>query len=272
MARSSENSALPQQVRGFLPPQNEDERVLMRHAEDLARIAVERGIPRCSGFLSDREQLLAQAAMNRAGCSCWRWEGGWPDAERRVLCIEPEGAAAAPVACLHIVCRLAPGAEPPRHQDYMGSLLGQELKREAIGDIVLDTEQAGAAWVFVLKTAAPVIAGDLARIGSIAAGVQTVPLEGVPSFGTARREELTATVSSLRLDSVLAAMLHCSRGMAADLIAAGRVEVNHVAMSSAHAPVYPQDVFTVRGKGRYELTQLPGKSKKDRYIIAYIKY
>ena len=75
-------------VRGFVPAQNDEERFLMRHVEDLARAAFGRGIARYSAFLSDREQQLAQAALNRAGApeeSC-RFEGGWPDAGRRVLC------------------------------------------------------------------------------------------------------------------------------------------------------------------------------------------
>ena len=54
-------------VRGFVPAQNDEERFLMRHVEDLARTAFGRGIARYSAFLSDREQQLAQAALN--GCS-----------------------------------------------------------------------------------------------------------------------------------------------------------------------------------------------------------
>ena len=72
-------------VRGFVPAQNDEERFLMRHVEDLARAAFGRGIARYSAFLSDREQQLAQAALNRAGApeeSC-RFEGGWPDASSR---------------------------------------------------------------------------------------------------------------------------------------------------------------------------------------------
>ena len=54
MASSSDT-----RTRGFVPPQNEDERFLMRRVEELCRTAMQRGIPRATGFLSDREQALA---------------------------------------------------------------------------------------------------------------------------------------------------------------------------------------------------------------------
>ena len=111
---------------------------------------------------------------------------------------------------------------------------------------------------------------DVAELLDLTAQMQ--PLEELPVFPQAERTPQTATVSSLRLDAVLAAMLRCSRGMAAELVTAGRVEINHLPAESVHAPVYEDDVFTVRGKGRFQLTALPGKSKKDRLIIEYFQY
>lgn len=267
MAHSS--AELPK--RGFLPAQNDAERMLIRHAEDIARIAQARGVARYSEFLSDREQLLAQSAMNRVGCDCWHFSGGWPDAERKVLCVEPEDSYPAfPVVCVQIVCKLVNGAKAPQHKDYLGSLMGLEIKREALGDIVLPPEQEGVAYVFALHNVAKLIAAELNRIGNIS--VQCSVAEQIPEFAAPERTVQTATVSSLRLDAVLAAMLRCSRGQAAELISAGRVEINHVLTESAHAPVYVQDIFTVRGKGRFQLIDLPGKSKKDRCIISYFKF
>ena len=60
-------------------------------------------------------------------------------------------------------------------------------------------------------------------------------------------------MSSLRLDAVLAAMLHISRGDAVQLVKSGMVEVNHVSTASAHYEVFENDVFSIRGRGKYKL-------------------
>ena len=150
--------------------------------------------------------------------------------------------------------------------------MGLELRREALGDIVLPPEEPSTAYLFALEPAAALICQELRSVGRTEVTAQQLALDEVPEFAQAERRLQTATVSSLRLDAVLAAMLRCSRGMAAELVAAGRVEINHLPVSSAHAPVYESDVFTVRGKGRFRLTALPGKSKKDRQIIEFFQY
>ncbi len=274
MARSIENGAQDQRpARGYIPPQNDKERFLMRHIEDLARAAEARGIPRYSSFLSDREQALAKAALDKAGCGCWRFEGGYPEAERRIAAIEPEGAwADSPLACVRLDCRAAPGAALPAHRDYLGSLMGLAIKREALGDIVLPAGSPGTAYVFALAPAARLICEELAQVGRAEVSCSPQPLEELPALAPAEQEKRTAAVSSLRLDAVLAAMLHCSRGAAAALIEAGRVEINHLPAASAHAPVYEGDIFTIRGRGRFALTALPGKTKKDRQIIEFFQY
>ena len=272
MARSIEESPEAQR-RGYIPPQNDKERFLMRHIEDLARTAESRGIPRYSSFLSDREQVLARAALAKAGCGCWRLEGGYPEAERRLAAIEPEGAwADSPLACVRLECRAAPGAQLPAHRDYLGSLMGLALKREALGDIVLPADRPGTAYVFALEPAARLICEELVQVGRAEVSCTRQPLEELPDLAPAEREKRTAAVSSLRLDAVLAAMLHCSRGAAAALIEAGRVELNHLPTESVHAPVYEGDIFTIRCRGRFALTGLPGRTKKDRQIIEFFQY
>ena len=86
------------------------------------------------------------------------------------------------------------------------------------------------------------------------------------------RELHEATVSALRADAVLAAMMHTSRTKAAEYIAAGRVEVNHLPLRTAHEAMYEADIITVRGVGRFRLAEVGGKSKKDRQFISFYQY
>ena len=102
----------------------------------------------------------------------------------------------------------------PAHKDYLGSLMGLELRREALGDIVLPEDQLGTAYVFALEPAAQLICRELFQAGHTELTTELLTLDEVPQFPQAEREMHSATVSSLRLDAVLAAMLHCSRGQA----------------------------------------------------------
>ena len=189
MARSIEESPEAQR-RGYIPPQNDKERFLMRHIEDLARTAESRGIPRYSSFLSDREQVLARAALAKAGCGCWRLEGGYPEAERRLAAIEPEGSwADSPLACVRLECRAAPGVQLPAHRDYLGSLMGLALKREALGDIVLPADRPGTAYVFALEPAARLICEELVQVGRAEVSCTRQPLEEQPDLAPAEREK-----------------------------------------------------------------------------------
>lgn len=190
-----------------------------------------------------------------------------------MLCIEPEySCGEAPICCVRLQCCAQAGAALPAHKDYLGSLMGLELRREALGDIVLPEDQPGTAYVFALEPAAQLICRELFQAGHTELTTELLTLDEVPQFPQAEREMHSATVSSLRLDAVLAAMLHCSRGQASELIEAGRVEINHLPADKPHAQVYEGDVFTVRGKGRFNLTALPGKSRKDRSIIEFFQY
>ena len=230
-------------VRGFVPARNDEERYLMRHIEDLADAAFSRGIARYSAFLSDREQDLARAALGRAGVrDGWRFDGGWPEAERRVLCLEPEYSyGECPVRCVQLQCRALPGAALPAHKDYLGSLMGLALKREALGDILLPADAPGTAYVFALEPAAQLICQELLQAGRVEVTTQLLPLEELPEFPQAERTLQTATVSSLRLDAGPAA--HPPRPDAAEkepIKAAGacvarvgfhyRISVNRTAM------------------------------------------
>lgn len=250
-----------------------DDRVLLAKVLDRARQASDRNIPAATDFLSPAQQVQAMDLLHAAGIpetAYVRW-GGYDGAERALLLflpdwIEPEDAGSySPIRCLRASFR---GEEKLTHRDFLGSLMGMGIVREKLGDILVGPDSAD---LMVLDTVAEFLAQSWESAGRAKLRVSEID-PGCVHIPEVHCEERRDTVSSLRLDAVLSAMLHVSRGTAAELIEAGRVEINHLPVEKPHAPVYEQDVFTVRGKGRFRLTALPGKSKKDRSIIEFFQY
>jgi len=268
MAYSSDPSA----VRGFIPPQNDEERRLMRRIEELCRLAESREIPRYTGFLSDREQDLAVAAMNRAGCGFGRFWGGWPGAERKVLCLEPPDTwREEPLGFLRIKAMSA-SDKMPSHRDYMGAILGLGLDRACLGDLRADAADDSLMYAVVLADKTEFIQNELTGVGRCPVQIEVCSELPLSVQQEPMRELQQATVPSLRADTVLAAMMHTSRTKAAELISGGRVEINHLPLHAAHEPVFTNDLFTVRGAGRYRLDSIGGKSRKDRLFITFFQY
>ena len=218
-----------------------------------------------SEFLTPDAQARLIALARREGLETGLFGGG-EDAERAVVGIWQEGCEpdCSPIRIVRITWDGRYAA--PQHRDVLGACLGLGLERETLGDIRLE---GSSAYVAALPAIAGYLEQHLDSVGS--ASVRSSEYDGeMPAAEQGARA--VVNVPSLRLDAVLAAMLRCSRGMASELIAAGRVEINHLPADKPHAPVYEGDVFTVRGKGRFGLTALPGKSKKDRQIIEFFQY
>lgn len=253
-------------ARGYVPPVNEEERLFVRRVKELAYAVQGTGAPRKTAFLSDRQQTLASAALSSAGFSNYHFDGGYPEAERKLLYLHgARGAGEAPPLCL--LLRAEDGQAAPAHRDYLGALLALGVKRECVGDIV---PCEGGAYVFLLATIAPLVREELRRAGRSAVRVFDARPEELPR--QRERAPRTATVASLRLDAVLAAMLHISRSDAAGLIKSGAVEINHVPTASIHAEVYAGDTFSVRGYGKYHLSEIGSQSRKGRTFVSYFEY
>ena len=80
-------------------------------------------------------------------------------------------------------------------------------------------------------------------------------------------KELRVTASSLRIDSVLSAAFHISRGKAVDAIRAGQVNLNSLTCLKPDKSVNALDELSLRGSGKLRILALHGQTKKDRTAI-----
>ncbi len=221
-------------------------------------------------FLDERQCAAAEqwCAFN-AGESGYALWGGFEGARRRMLAVFPEYCRdglydSFPMACLSFSFRKE---DTLTHRDFLGSFMALQLKREVIGDIIIDE---GNAQAFVTDVAARDIKSTVSRIGRV--GVRIT--DDRPFEMEIRQEfkDISGTVASLRLDCVVSLAANVSRENAARLIRSEKVDIDHFTVTSVSHEVSEGSVLSIRGSGRYILSGINGSTKKGRIHIKLQKY
>lgn len=240
-----------------------EERTLLARTMDKI-LEAERGGPAHTPFLSPSQQ----EAVNRLiAASCYPrhlWAGGFEDAERKVCAFLPEWQSeddwTPPFTALRCVWR---SGETLSHRDFLGAILGQGLDREKVGDLLVGDAVCDA---LVFREVASYLLQNWTEAGRVRIRVEEIPLSAVaPPVKTVKT--IRDTVSTLRLDAVMASGFSISRGRAAGLITAGKAELDHRPCLKPDRIVVQGAVITCRGLGKCVLKEVGGLSKKGRIMM-----
>ena len=235
---------------------------ILRRAEDLAERTRRSATVTNTAFLTPAEQYAVSEAF--AHRTAPLFTGGAEECERRCAFFLPEYLPAEDfspeeeILCVHFKSYFG----QPGHRDYLGAVLSQGIGRERIGDIRI---REGEAWIFCLRAVAPLLLA-MERVGRYTVKAEECPLAEVPPEEV-RREAVSFTVSSLRLDAVTGGLFRMSRSAAADQIRMGAVSLNYTVCDKVDAPIREGDVISLRGKGKGSVTEIGGKSRKDRIFV-----
>lgn len=237
---------------------------LMRRLDELAMRASHTGRCFYTSFLTPPEAGWAQAAANRQHVH-FALEGGYADAERCMACFWDEDPPSDfPICALEFRWphQIAPG-----HRDVLGSVMGLGIQRACVGDIVLEEERG---YLFAERAMAEHIAATLISAGRTRLQVRRLETWPVPK--PPQGVEMRDTVSSLRLDAMVAAGFHLSRADAAELVSAGQVKLRHLPVERCDARVGEGDAISVRGYGRLLVQEVGSPNKKSRLPVRLIQY
>ncbi len=154
-----------------------------------------------------------------------------------------------------------------KHSDYLGSLLGLSIKRELVGDILVEEDHA---YIFVLNTMSDYIVQNLKKVGRT--NIKIEKTNDNFEFVSKTPEEFSTTVSSLRIDVVICKIFNLSRNDVKDLFESGKVFVNWITINDISKVVKDDDIVTIRGYGRIKFSHTTGTNKKGKIAIVYFKY
>ncbi len=245
----------------------------------------DRGEILVSEFLTPREMYFVSSVLNRAGYrGRFAFCGGCEAAERtRLVCLpeyalygidETDEAAVSQIASEFVKDEISTllirgsGFRSLSHRDFMGALLALGIKRGCIGDILVDGDEA---YVFCDVKMSGFIKETLTKVGRDSVKVTSATLP--ENFAAIKRTvTVTDTVASMRADSVIAALVNCSREKAKEYVLSGLCELNYEQLLKPDAAVDDGDVLSVRGKGKFIIKGTDGKTKRGRLRLWAEKY
>jgi len=242
----------------------EQDAELLRRAEDLRSRCERDSQLTHTLFLTPAEQYsLLRWSRNRADCRLV-FSGGVENTDRKCGFFLPfwydEDIDPAVEEIKAVKIKAYFGT--PGHRDYLGSIMGLGIKREWIGDILIDGD---TAHVICLPTMVSVLC-DLEHVGRYGVKVCETELGSIPEIKINTRD-VTFTVQSPRFDTVVGAMFGISRSAAAKLIQGGQAQLNYSDCLKLDAEVVEGDVITLRGYGKGFLSETGGQSRKGRTFL-----
>jgi len=154
------------------------------------------------------------------------------------------------------------------HRDVLGALMGLGIKREQLGDLLIS---AGNVRILTEKAMAQFLLQNFSKIGSANVSCAMDTLEAIVPREE-RCKEISSTVASLRVDSIAAAGFGFSRSRAAADIAADKLKLNWQSVKNASQLVKEGDILSMRGRGRLEIAEVRGQTKKGRIGVLLKRY
>ena len=234
-----------------------------KRISDLCYISEKQYIPKYTAFLNEQEQFFAENYLNSRRALYRLW-GGADCCARKMLCVLPfETEAEFPVYPLTIKYKKAFSLS---HRDFLGSFMALGIGREQVGDILTGE---GYAVVFCTLTAHDMIVNNISKIGRVGVDIS----EGINApLPETVFEEITVVVASLRADCVVSALSGLSREKSADFIRAGNLTLNYECCGSVSKTVSEGDIISMRGYGKFVLTDGGTETKKGKLRITLKKY
>lgn len=255
---------------------NEEDRLLVSKMLDQIALCSKRNKIQNTDFLDARQKLLLEKVLKSNKIENYIIFGGFEEAERNTIIFYPEKWTKEIVeknyaSVMQVIEILLPNdlKEKYTHRDYLGGVVKLGLKREKIGDIVVWEK---GAHIVVLKEIIPFLEQHLSTL--IRFQKSQISTKGIDEIHKCiiNKEEVEIIVSSTRLDNIVSGLCKTSRTKAEEIIRAERVFVNYEAVTKDSKTINVGDKITIRGKGKFEIVEEVGNTKKGRYILKVEKY
>lgn len=244
-----------------------------------ANLAYQKGIVVYTDFLGLAEQDLFFRNLHQFPPVSYSCYGGKEEAERYCICFdgsmdsfslrktvaaEPQNF---PIICIRITPSAFKFSEVLTHRDYLGAILHLGIARTKIGDIYVKEKEA---YVFCIASIADFLCRELITVKHTAVHTEIV----LPEADLLKNvfKEISGTVASMRLDAFLPLAFQSSRSSLVSYIEGGKTYINGRLATKSGEILVPGDIVSVRGMGRFQITDINQRTRKGRISVTIKKY
>ena len=246
---------------------SKDTQLLVNRFVELSQRSYSRSRYEFSEFLSLADQNTLLSMKIDLFSSPYTLDGGFEGSERKIAAFGNEDICGykivPPICWISISPVLKKFADDLTHRDFLGSLMGLGIKREMLGDILV---QENSAYLVCLDTISRVIISDLKQVKRTT--VKCDILDSMPDVINTLPDFSEVVVASTRLDAVVSAVYKVSRSESQEIIYAGRVFISGKLTESTSAVLESGNTVSVRSMGRFIYEGISRETKKNKLRIS----
>lgn len=158
--------------------------------------------------------------------------------------------------------------EKLRHQDIMGSILSLNIKKEVLGDIIVDDNNY---YFYILESMNNYILSYFNKVRNINITLEELPLDYLKDYKR-KYKEIIVNVKSNRVDLIISKLTGLSRRVVKDMISNKDIILNYQVLTNNSYQFKENDIFSIRGYGKYKYVKVINKTKKNNYLVKCLKY
>lgn len=217
-------------------------------------------------FLDERQQTIALHQLKHMSYEAYSFFGGADFSERKMLGVfdvKQNNNKSFPITAIKVNF---PANAKISHRDCLGAIMGLQISRDCIGDIVVSENEAV---IFFTNEIVNFVISNLDKIGKFPV-VLSISSDAIVE----KKQEflkICGTISSLRLDCIVALAVGKSRKASSQIIQSRLVKVNYFDMDNVSHIIKANDIISIRGYGKFVVLDDMKLTKKYRLFVAINK-
>ncbi len=224
-----------------------------------------------SKFFNEQELEFSKIFIRKNNLQNYMFFGGYNNAKRQIIGVFPDYIYDNKIFLFPLtpIVFKYPKKYILSHQNFLGYLTSLNINRNMIGDICIFE---GETIIFVHNNICNFIIDNTIKISNVGVSASidnnyynNLLIEDKFSY-------INGTVSTLRLDCVISFILNCSRSKSSKIIKSRLVFLNSIVCDDLTKILCVNDTVTIRGFGKYILSDVGSRSRKDRLFIIVKKY